>query len=221
MRIAVPSISFCQSETLRRELLDSYPDARFNVALVRLDADDLVEFLADRDAAIMGLEPLTEPMLQSLWAETAPVYREMAREKFQTALPAFQTSSRTEWEALRANLAENAGNKVQAALGRISKRQQRRLAEHFPRLSTKKGTDEIGTVWMETIEKDLEAVLLHFHERYAADLDELAETLEQFRPSQYEGMTEDQLTREFLHLWLMKADRWVMLGDEASPEDER
>ena len=96
-------------------------------------------------AEAAALIPQFEPMLQSLWAETAPVYREMAREKFQTALPAFQTSSRTEWEALRANLAENAGNKVQAALGRISKRQQRRLAEHFPRLSTKKGTDEIGT----------------------------------------------------------------------------
>ena len=66
MRVAVPSISFCQSETLRKELLDSYPDVRFNEAMVRLGADELVEFLSDRDAAIMGLEPLTEPMLRSL-----------------------------------------------------------------------------------------------------------------------------------------------------------
>ncbi len=66
MRIAVPNISFCRNETLRRELLDAFSDVRFNDTSQRLGEDDLVAFLSDRDAAIMGLEPLTEPMLEVL-----------------------------------------------------------------------------------------------------------------------------------------------------------
>ena len=66
MRVAVPSISFCQSETLRQELLAEYPEARFNDAFKRLGEAELVEFLSNRDAAIMGLEPLTAWMLDRL-----------------------------------------------------------------------------------------------------------------------------------------------------------
>ncbi len=66
LRVAVPSISFCQTETLRRELLETYPDTRFNDAGRRLSEAELVEFLARRDAAIMGLEPLNERMLDQL-----------------------------------------------------------------------------------------------------------------------------------------------------------
>lgn len=65
-RVAVPSISFCQTETLRRELLERYPDTRFNDAQRRMSDDELVEFLSGRDAAIMGLENLTEAMLDRL-----------------------------------------------------------------------------------------------------------------------------------------------------------
>jgi phosphoglycerate dehydrogenase-like enzyme len=66
MRVAVPSISFCQNQTLRAELLAAYPDTRFNETFRRLTAHELIEFLDGRDAAIMGLEPLTEQMLQQL-----------------------------------------------------------------------------------------------------------------------------------------------------------
>ena len=66
MRIAVPSISFCQSETLRAELSATFPDTRFNELGRRYGEDELITFLSGRDAAIMGLEPLTERMLEKL-----------------------------------------------------------------------------------------------------------------------------------------------------------
>mgnify|MGYP000109067246 CR=1 FL=1 len=65
-RVAVPSISFCQNEILRAELLAAYPDTRFNETQRRMSDDELVEFLSDRDAAIMGLENLTADMLDRL-----------------------------------------------------------------------------------------------------------------------------------------------------------
>jgi phosphoglycerate dehydrogenase-like enzyme len=65
-RVAIPSISFCQTEILRKETLAKYPDTRFNEEQRRMSDDELVAFLSGRDAAIMGLENLTEEMLDQL-----------------------------------------------------------------------------------------------------------------------------------------------------------
>jgi phosphoglycerate dehydrogenase-like enzyme len=66
LRVAVPSISFCQTGTLRNELLEAYPETRFNDSGRRMSEAELVEFLSGCDAAIMGLEPLNEHMLDRL-----------------------------------------------------------------------------------------------------------------------------------------------------------
>ena len=65
-RVAIPSISFCQTEKLRKAVLEKYPDTRFNEEQRRMTDDELVVFLSDRDAAIMGLENLTAEMLDQL-----------------------------------------------------------------------------------------------------------------------------------------------------------
>ena len=65
-RVAIPSISFCQTDTLRKAVLEKYPDTRFNEEQRRMTDDELVVFLSDRDAAIMGLENLTADMLDQL-----------------------------------------------------------------------------------------------------------------------------------------------------------
>ena len=65
-RIAIPSISFCQTDILRTEVLAKYPNTRFNEEQRRMSDEELVAFLSDRDAAIMGLENLTSEMLDQL-----------------------------------------------------------------------------------------------------------------------------------------------------------
>jgi len=65
-RVAFPSISFCQTDILRAETLANYPDTRFNEEQRRMNDDELVAFLSDRDAAIIGLEALTTEMLDQL-----------------------------------------------------------------------------------------------------------------------------------------------------------
>ena len=44
----------CQTEKLRKAVLEKYPDTRFNEEQRRMTDDELVVFLSDRDAAIMG-----------------------------------------------------------------------------------------------------------------------------------------------------------------------
>tara|TARA_B100000686_G_scaffold354918_1_gene468176 strand:+ start:1625 stop:2575 length:951 start_codon:yes stop_codon:yes gene_type:complete len=66
IRVAVPSISFCQTEVLCKELLAKYPNTRFNENNTRMSRDELIHFLSERDAAIMGLEALDAEMLDQL-----------------------------------------------------------------------------------------------------------------------------------------------------------
>ena len=158
-----------------------------------------------------NLLPKLEPQLRQLWTETAPVYGEMAMNTFQEALPAVREASVLELEALRTNLIANAHERVGESLDRISRRQYALLAEHFPKLSAPEQMDRMGEHWMESITGDLEQILVHFEMMYAEDLGQLAATLDQFRGSEYERMSEDEVSREFIHLWLMKLDRWVLL----------
>ena len=159
------------------------------------------------------LLPRLEPELRLLWEETAPVYSEMAVEKLTSALPEVQAAGQKEFETLLANLKTHAEQRTNAALMRISSKQEARLRESFPDLSTEEGAEERVLEWVESFEGGFEEILAHLEIRYSQDLGELQATLDQFRSSEFEGMSEDELTRQFVHLWLTKIDRWVMLED--------
>src|SRR5262245_16647060 len=51
---------------MRQEVLNVYPDAKLNDAAHRLNEHELIAFLKDRDAAIIGFEPVTERVLAAL-----------------------------------------------------------------------------------------------------------------------------------------------------------
>ena len=58
MTIAVASRSFSRNATLRAELLQRYPGARFNLTDRVLPRGELVDFLRGHEKAITGLETL-------------------------------------------------------------------------------------------------------------------------------------------------------------------
>lgn len=62
-RIAVASPSFSKHPVLRREMQARFPEAVFNDAGIRLAGDALAEFLGQADAAVIGLEPVTDDLL--------------------------------------------------------------------------------------------------------------------------------------------------------------
>ena len=161
-----------------------------------------------------------QPELQKLWAETAPIYGEMAMSKLEEALPEVQEASQREWETLRASLATTAEDKIHAALQRISSKREKQLQSYLPKLSTAEGAEEMGMLWMVSVEKDFEDILLHFTDLYTEDLGELAATLDQFHSTEFDEMPEDDLMRHFAHLWLLKADRLVMLTDQDEQFEE-
>jgi phosphoglycerate dehydrogenase-like enzyme len=64
--VAVASHSFPKNPDLRRELLERYPDARFNETRQPLKGDDLIGFLRGCSKAITGLEALDDAVFRAV-----------------------------------------------------------------------------------------------------------------------------------------------------------
>jgi D-3-phosphoglycerate dehydrogenase len=64
--VAVASRSFSNNATLRRELLERYPDAKFNLTNRVLWRDEFVEFLRGYHKAITGLETLDDAVFSAV-----------------------------------------------------------------------------------------------------------------------------------------------------------
>jgi D-3-phosphoglycerate dehydrogenase len=65
-RLAVPAGSIVPTGAIRAEVLNLYPNAKFNDAPGILGEDALIEFLSDCDATIVGMEPITDKVLKAL-----------------------------------------------------------------------------------------------------------------------------------------------------------
>ncbi len=65
-RIGVVADHVNRHPAMRQEVLKVYPQAKFHDAGHRLGEDELISFLGDCDAAIIGFEPVTERVLAAL-----------------------------------------------------------------------------------------------------------------------------------------------------------
>ncbi|MBT5470448.1 MAG: phosphoglycerate dehydrogenase [Nitrospina sp.] len=65
-RVAVASISFSKSAFLREELEREFPNSFFNELGRRFSENELIDFLKGADAAVIGIEPITDQVLNQL-----------------------------------------------------------------------------------------------------------------------------------------------------------
>jgi hypothetical protein len=128
-----------------------------------------------------------------------------------------QENSQRELDILLASVNTDAQERIHESLDRLATQHQQRIGAHFPALSTNAGIEAAGKRWSTALEGDAERILDHFHERYVGQIGELQATLEGFRPNDFEHLSEEELTQQFLHLWLIKVDRLVMEGAEGVP----
>lgn len=66
MKVKVSTVAFSKELVLRSELLQYFPDAEFNEAGIRFSKDELISFLKDADAAIIGLDKINQETLNYL-----------------------------------------------------------------------------------------------------------------------------------------------------------
>ncbi len=65
-RVAVTPPAFCKSQSLKTELLGHFPNTVFNEKDRYLSGPDLVDFLTDADAALIGRDPINTELIRSL-----------------------------------------------------------------------------------------------------------------------------------------------------------
>ena len=65
-RVAVTPPAFCKSPSLKTELLDHFPNAAFNEKDRYLAGPELVDFLTDADAALIGRDSINTELIGSL-----------------------------------------------------------------------------------------------------------------------------------------------------------
>ncbi len=66
-RVAVTPPAFCKSPSLKTELLDHFPNAAFNEKDRYLAGPELVDFLADADAALIGRDSINTELIENGW----------------------------------------------------------------------------------------------------------------------------------------------------------
>ena len=64
MDIAVTSPSFSSNKTLQQEIYKYFPKAKLNLNGKRFNKKDLIEYIKDADAIIVGLEPIDKEVLE-------------------------------------------------------------------------------------------------------------------------------------------------------------
>ncbi len=65
MKIVATSPSFSKSQTLQDEIYRYFPNAKLNVEGKRFKKDELIDFIKDADAVVVGLEPIDEEVLKA------------------------------------------------------------------------------------------------------------------------------------------------------------
>ena len=63
MNIAVSAISFCKNQTLRSELLDHFPNAKFIDSIGVPNQNDLIAFYKNANGIIVGTEKIDQKLL--------------------------------------------------------------------------------------------------------------------------------------------------------------
>ena len=65
MNIVATSPSFSKNSVLQKEIFTYFPEAKLNLEGKRFNQDELIAFIKDADAVIVGLEPINEEVLDA------------------------------------------------------------------------------------------------------------------------------------------------------------
>ena len=65
MNIVATSPSFSKNKILQKEIYTHFPNAKLNLEGKRFNQDELIEYIKDADAIIVGLEPINQEVLDS------------------------------------------------------------------------------------------------------------------------------------------------------------
>jgi hypothetical protein len=148
------------------------------------------------------LQPSLRNSAQNAIERVKPEYMKRAREAFTAIRPHLAMRVKKEWEAAAPDLSATAKREIKDAVIRVYYRQNTELKKHFPKLEDETRRELLRKRFEESLRKDIDAILVDFEEMYVRDIRKIERTIQRFRPSYYEHLSEDELGRHYVYLWI-------------------
>lgn len=158
--------------------------------------------------------PRVRDALLAVVEKARPVYADLAAKKFSEAQPHLERALLQEWRALSDNLSYTAETELHATLTRVGEKQLAAVEKRFPFLHEEAKRERFKEKWKARVEENIKVSLQDFHDKYRGDIERLRERLEKFRPNDFEKWTKEELTRYFVHLWIVLLDRAILGLDQ-------
>ncbi|MCZ7643859.1 MAG: hypothetical protein M5U26_01020 [Planctomycetota bacterium] len=156
------------------------------------------------------LQPIVQNAMRNYVEKVGPQIGKLAQERFQQIRPQLEKDMREEWELFAQSVSTRTDREIREMLFRIQDRQMAIFVEHFPSLKTTEAQEAFKNRLEESLRRNMDEILVHFETRYVRELQGLEGTIHKFRPNRFERLSQDDLSRYFIHLWLNLLDLHLM-----------
>jgi uncharacterized protein with von Willebrand factor type A (vWA) domain len=159
---------------------------------------------------ISAMTPQISDALLAVGEEVMPLYLEQGEKKLRDALPRLELALSEELEKLWGGMHAQIEADFDAALDRSGKKLEQRLQQQFPELLEAPNLALLEKELNEMLEKDTSEFLGRFFDQYSKDLNGMYKTIDGFRPSRFERLSNEELAAQYMHLWLTLLDREIL-----------
>jgi hypothetical protein len=159
---------------------------------------------------VSAMTPRISDAVLAVGEEVMPVYLEQGEKKLRDALPGLELAMSEELAKVWSGMHSQIEADFDAALDRSGKKLEQRLQQQFPELLEPTNLALLEKELNEMLEKDTSEFLGRFFDQYSKDLNGVYNTIEGFRPSRFERLSNEELAAQYLHLWLTLLDREIL-----------
>ncbi len=176
------------------------------------------QFAAETPKQMERLAPVVGEMVKQAVVKIQPAYATQAKAALEKTWPKLLESAAIEGEALLSKLQTTTEQETKALLERIQQRQMSRIGDKFPQLADGAKREAMLTGLRQQFTEDTADALESMHATYIADVNRVKAELTHFKGNtRYDGMDQEALALEYVHLWLSLIDREVTLQDDEVP----
>lgn len=163
------------------------------------------------------LTPVLSNAAQSVLGDVGPKYEHLMRAKAKQAQPVLEENASKEMILLFNEVETIVRAELRTVVRAAYAHQLEVVKKEFPRFGDEVRMEMLRDRLEAGLEKDADLVTERIARRYMKEVQKVQDELMLFRPNRYEQMSEEELGRYFIHLWVQLLDLHLMenLGGSA------
>lgn len=156
------------------------------------------------------LTPVLANAAENVLGDVRPKYEQLIRAKARQVQPELQKTSSKEMLLLFNDADELVQTELRTVVRAAYAHQLNVMKKEFPRLGDEVRTEMLKTRLESGLEKDADAVSETIARRYMKEVQKVQDEMMLFRPSRFDRLSEEDLGRYFIHLWVQLLDMHLM-----------